>query len=304
MGEEALKILASLDEDDTEVKRIKAEAHMVIGLNVWRLGNIDEAAKHLEISLGILTEIDDKKGMADVYNHLGIMNSLVGHQEKALQFYAKSLSVLDKARCYINIGIIKAIQGHLDEAEESFKTALKKAREEDYKLALLLSQMNLAELYLTKKNAIKARAWANRSLQVYTDMHKDPRGAWLLEAMARISLLENDLKTARADAEKAMEIAIRFKARDSEARIYHAYGLIAMEEGNLEKAKMYLEQAIEIMKEINLVRYIGSCYVDLAIVNRKLELDSEASNAAKEARKILENQGAGLHLDRLKEAGF
>jgi tetratricopeptide (TPR) repeat protein len=303
-GKRALEMVSDLDPKDHVVMSIKAEANTVIGLNLWRLGRIDEAAKHLKVALDLHEGIEDRKGMADVLNHLGIMTSLSGDQEKALEYYERSRKVMDKARCYINIGIVKQFTGKYHDAENNYKMALTKGRSEGYKIAINLAQLNLADLYIDMGNASKARTWIDLTLKGYEDMDQDPRVAIVYETMARVLIMEKDLVKARAMANKALEISRSNRARAVEARTLHTVGLIESAEGDHESAKATIEKALAIMKEIKLVRYIGRCLMDLAAVYREMGLEEQARTTAAEARRTLEEMGSLAYLRKLDDLGL
>lgn len=304
MGKKALKILNKLDGEKPEVKTIRAEANTSIALNLWRRGKIEEADRYLETALEIYKEIDDKKGLSDIYNHLGIVNSLMGRQQKALDCYEKSKEIMDKARCYINIGIVKQLLGEFDEAEDNFKMALKKGRDESYKIAVHLAQLNLADLNIDEGNVPMAKTWIDLAYRGYKEMKGNPRISIVMETMARILLLKGEIDEANKVADEALLVAKTHNIEDAMARTYHTFGLIYKEKNDLERSKECLDMAIKLMKEINLIRYIGRCYITLAEVNRELGLEDETKTAAENAREVLEMQDAKFLLGRLEKLGF
>ena len=304
MGQKALELVTGLKVDPKERKALEAEANTVIAQNLWRKGRFERAGRYLENALEIYNELEDDKGTANAYNLLGIINSLSGNQRKALDYYTRSIEARDLARCYINMGIVKHILGEFKDSEEDYKTALKKGRKEGYKIAIHLAQLNLAELYIDKGNLPKAKTFMELSLQGYKEMSENPRIALVYDARSRIFLLEGDIDMASKDAETALSLANRYGIKDIQARMFHTLGKIEMEKKTLEKARAYLERAVDLMKEIKLVRYIGKALTDLAVVNRELGHKDKAKEVADEARKVLEAQEAKFFLKRLKELGF
>jgi tetratricopeptide (TPR) repeat protein len=304
MAKKALEVTSKLPGESPEVKRVKAEAQTAIGLILWRTGDYSEAQKVFEKALEEYSALDDKKGMADVYNHLGIMFSVCGEQKKALDHFERSRKILDKARIYINVGLVKVHMGDFKGAEEDLRTAIKKGHEEGYKFSVHLAQMDLAELFIDQENKAKARTWIDLAYKGFSEMDQDPRRAMVFETTARVQLLEGDIKGARKNLEKAYEIARASKAKELESWCHYVDGLILIAEGDLAKAKQELEGTLDMLKKINLVRLMGRVYMVLADVNRKLGKDAEAKTAAAEARKYLEKLGSKHLLTRMKEQGF
>lgn len=302
MGKRALELASGFDDKKADVKSLKAEANTVIALNLWRQGRFGEAKPYLETALGLYLETGEKKGIADVYNHLGIVNSLMGDQERALECYDRSREAMDKARCYINIGIVKQIMGQFDEAEKNLRVALQKGRAEGYKIAIHLAQLNLAEIDIDKENPTKAKVWVDLANQGYNDMDENPRVALVMNAKAKISLLLGDIDEAMRIADKALWTAETYKLLDAKARILHTLGVIAQAKQKYNKAQELLEASHKLMKKINLVRYLGRVCIDLALLYKELGQEEEARSVAKEGRKVLEGQKARFlleHMDRL-----
>jgi tetratricopeptide (TPR) repeat protein len=304
MAKKALDIVVKLPGESTEVKRVQVEAHTAIGLILWRTGDYLEAQKVFEKALEQYTALDDKKGMADVYNHLGIMFSVCGEPKKALDYFERSRKILDKARIYINTGLVKAHMSDFKGAEKDFRTAIKKGHEEGYKFSVHLAQMDLAEMFIDLENKAKARTWIDLAFKGFSEMDQDPRRAMVFETTARVQLLEGDVKGARKSLEKAYEIAHASKAKELESWCHYVDGLVLIAEGDLPKAKHELEGTLDMLKKINLVRLMGRVYLELAQVDRKMGKAAEAKAAAAEARKYLEKLGSKHLLVKMNELGL
>jgi tetratricopeptide (TPR) repeat protein len=304
MGKKALKIISTLDRTSKAVKRVRAEANNVIGLNLWRKGNVKEALPNFKTALELFKEVDYKLGIADALNHMGLVHFLEGEPEKAIEYHKRSLSVVEKTRCYNNIGIAMRLLGEFEDAENYYKKAITRARQEGDNVSLYLSQINLANIYLDMENKVKARTWVDLAYMGFQEIDKNPWMPLVIETLARVSLLEGNLKEAFRLAVEALEMAKETKSRTLEANILQVFGLIAKAKGQPEEALRYLTQALDLMKELKLVRYQGECYLDLALVHRELGQEKEAKKAAAQARKLLEKIGARFQLERMKKLGL
>ena len=299
MAKTALDAVGRLEGESPEVRKVEAEAQTAIGLILWRTGDFIKAQQVFEKALEIYTALNDQKGLADVYNHIGIMYSIGGEPAKALDFFERSRQILDKARIYINRGIVRVHAGDFKGAEEDLRTAIKKGHEEGYKFSVCLAQMDMAEMYLDMDNTVKARTWIDLAYKGFLEMDQDPRIAMALETMARVQLREGDVKGARINVDKAMEIAKANKAKEIEAWCHYVNGLVVKEEGDLETARKELETCLEILKKNNHVRLMGRIYMSLADVNRRLGRKADAKAAAIDARKVFEKLGAKHMIKRL-----
>ena len=68
-----------------------------------------EKALEYQKSFKIKEEIGDKKGMADSYNNIGTISSDQGNNEKALEYYEKSLKIFELIRDKQGIEILTII---------------------------------------------------------------------------------------------------------------------------------------------------------------------------------------------------
>lgn len=304
MAKKALEAAGRLEGESPEVRRVQAEANAAIGLILWRIGDFAKAQLAFEKALEIYKVLDDRKGLADVYNHIGIMYSIGGEPAKAMDFFDRSQQILDKARIYINRGIVKVHAGDFKGAEEDLRTAIKKGHEEGYKFSVHLAQMDLAELFMDMDNIAKARTWIDLAYKGFMEMDQDPRVAMALETMARVQLREGDVKGARLNVDRATAIAVANKAKEIEAWCHYVNGLVLLEEGDPETARHELVACIDILKKVNHVRLMGRVYMALAKVDRMLGCDSDAKAAAAEARKVLERIGSKYLIKKMDDDGL
>jgi tetratricopeptide (TPR) repeat protein len=303
-GKKALQLVSDLDEKNKTIMQLKAQANFMIGLNMWKLGRIGEAKACFEKALPLYEKVDDKEGIAGTLNHIGVMLSLEGNNEKALEAFRGALKFADLARTHNNIGICLKVLGRFDDAEKAFKETIKKARTEGNMVGIHVTQVNLTNLCMLKGDRIKARTWVDLAYKGVTELDDEPMMSLVMETMARVSLLEGDLDRARREAEQALRLARKIGSKEYESTINQILGQIDMVKKDLPEAKRSIQKAIDISKAQNIIRYLGEFYIDLALVNRELGLEDEMREAAAEARRYLEQQGARFHLKRMDDLGL
>ncbi len=95
--EEAKELLIKEMEIAKEIedKEGIANSHDHLGILYYRMGNYSDAEEHLKKSLELAREIDDKVLECAVLNNLGIVYDEVGNIEKAIEYYKMSAEIAE-----------------------------------------------------------------------------------------------------------------------------------------------------------------------------------------------------------------
>lgn len=124
-----------------------------------RLIQLDQALKNYVACLKIKKILDDKKGIAQSYNNIGLVYYSMGNYPEALTNYFASLEIKKNighkagiASSYGNIGNVYTKQKKYKEAEEYLRKAEKQSKEIGYKEYLKDAYSGLSILDSTKGN--------------------------------------------------------------------------------------------------------------------------------------------------------
>ncbi len=64
-----------------------------IGITFYDLGNYENAAEYYMLSLSAFEEDENKRGIADIYNLMGTVQYVSGHEDKALEYYTSASEI-------------------------------------------------------------------------------------------------------------------------------------------------------------------------------------------------------------------
>jgi len=186
-----------------------AEAHRKIAEVAYRIGNIEQAKKSLNIilanknndlyainSLGNVYDLqgrlqdaktqyqklidlapDNKNYHAIAYGNMGNIYQTQGKLDKAMKMYKEALTINKKlgrkegiANQYGNMGIIYQTQGKLDKAMEMYKEALTINKELGRKEGIAAVYGNMGIVYKTQGKPDKAKEVWQKSLTLFQEL--------------------------------------------------------------------------------------------------------------------------------------
>ncbi len=164
---------------------------------------IKTALNYYDKSLKIREEIGDKKGIANVYNNIGVIYENDGDLGKALDYYLKGLTIREIINdkegitlSYNSLGAVYLKQQNYGQAENYGLKALKLAQELGYPQDIGYAAQSLYEFYKVRNDGMKALSY----FELYTVM-KDSI---------------NNTETQKAGVQKEMEY--EFDKKDALAK--------------------------------------------------------------------------------------
>src|SRR5205807_1381533 len=125
--------------------------------------NYSEALNNYSASVNIRQELDDKPGVADSYNNIGLIYLDQGNYPEALKNYLQALKMYEAlpggnsskrriATEYINIGNVYLYQTHYPEALKNYSQALISMKEVGEKKGTADCYTNIGAIYYLQKN--------------------------------------------------------------------------------------------------------------------------------------------------------
>jgi len=140
-------------------------------------GNIPEAIDFYNQSLNIMSEIDDKEGIAVSLNNIGFIYDNQGNIAQALEYYSKSLKIQEQignkkgiAQSYNNIASIYEHQQDIEKALDYYNQSLKLKLSIGDKPGAATTLNNIGHIYHLKKNDNKAILYFQKSLDIHIQL--------------------------------------------------------------------------------------------------------------------------------------
>jgi signal transduction histidine kinase len=219
-----------------------ATAHNGLGILDGRTGNYQEAMKHFMIALKNFESVKDTDGIANTYMKVGIINEKDFILDKALEYYNKTLDLLelkpiksmDTIFLYNNIGIVYAKKGDIKTALSYFERALKGSNKPDRMGVRIQTLNNLGIVFDKMGDDKKALYYFDEALRITKE--KMP------EDYARLSISRSSVvaKTKPQQAivmlKEALPMVQKLGSRDLEADIYASLMDIYEMTGNYKEA--------------------------------------------------------------------
>ncbi|MBK9226978.1 MAG: tetratricopeptide repeat protein [Ignavibacteria bacterium] len=162
-GYQTCKKLLELDENAEPIH--KANALHNISTMLYSLANLAESEKYADEALAIFREIDDRKGIVNCLNILGVVSNMnserseeaFGHLNKALNI-SRELNIKETlANTLYNLSYTSKIKNEIEKLKEYRYESLSLYRELGHsnKVALILASLGILER--NRKNSEKAR---------------------------------------------------------------------------------------------------------------------------------------------------
>jgi predicted ATPase len=253
----------------------KAEINAKIGGIQWKKGEYDESVRTCEEVLDTVGPEESKlRGLA--LSHIGIVHYLKAENERALEYYEKSLGVREKigdgrgiAASLNNIANIHASRGDYDKALEDYERAMRTLRDIDDQQGLSATLQNIGILYGEMEEYDMSQEYLKKALEARSRMG-DRRGvAESLSNIGDVFLQTDEYDEALENYRKSVEIAERIGQK-----LMMAYNIRPMAEahirkGDLQKALDLCTRALELAKEVGNKEIAGNALRNIAMVRRE-----------------------------------
>jgi tetratricopeptide (TPR) repeat protein len=282
-----------LSVSDSHNKDILAEARILLGKSYWKQRRFEEALGDITIGLGIYKELKDPTGISDALNTMGSVYYHKGNFDKALDCYARSNKAKERSGYYNNAGLIKWAQGKLGEAEDLFKTALKKSMAMGSFIDIPRIQLNLADLALESSDFSKARIWLDLTEKSIEDVNNKVLAPQTVLMRARIAFMEGDLDKATELIQSIRPVLIQKKMVSVELFCNRLEGVIAAARGDYKASKNLLVKVAERFRKLGMQYELACVLVNLAQTLQGMGDKDGAASTAREAKELF----IEMHLD-------
>ncbi len=235
---------------------MSAEEKKQRGLIYYFSNELNKANEEFTDALKLFKKIDDKKGIAAIYNNLGGIAIFKGEWKDAENFFLKSLEVEQQrfnlngiSYCYNNLGSLAGDKSEYDKAINYLSEALKIQRLLNDRAQISIFYFNIGLTYMDSGNFEKA---------------------------------EESLK-------KSLEIALMFNLNKNIDVALNALGAFYFKSGNWSKAIEYYKDAIKKAKANNFFEGLSQSYNNLGELYEKREEYDLAYDYYLKSKEYLEN---------------
>ncbi len=212
----------------------------------------EKAADYANKALLLAQNIKYKKGIANAYHVLGMVNSYQSNNEKALECYMLSLKINEElndkraiSTSYNNIGLIYWNQGNYQKALKYYLISLEMDENLGDQKGMASSYNNVGLIYWAQNNLDKAQEYFQKAVIIYSQL-KDKKGL---------------------------------------GGVYSNIGGVAYYKGKLDVAILYFQKSYDYYKEIN---FKTGCATALTNTSEILTEQKKYSEALKYALESIE----------------
>jgi len=167
-----LRVLGSAKEDTNKVR-----SYSRLCRNLMITGKYEDARRYAGEGLTLARKINFKKGVAEMYNQLGVIdkeqsdfNGALINNKKALSIYQEINYKPGIAAAYVNIGNVYYQQGEFLPAIQNNLYALKIAEDISDKRSMANAHMNLGNIYFSQEKYHEALESYKASLKLFEEL--------------------------------------------------------------------------------------------------------------------------------------
>lgn len=236
--------------------RLKAYSHQYIGDLHTNNGELNNAIESYSKAIQIREKINDKEGLFNSLNQMGIAYYYLGDFEKAIEQFTRELEIsnllndrLKVARSYTNLGVIYRNQGFFDKALENYLNSLKVYEELNHTQGLSTCYNNIGVIHWSQQNFDRAVEYYQKSLDIYLKTG-DKRG--MAKAYNNIGVVYDDKGEADQAAEhyqKALAIYVDLNDKHGMSACYNNIGVIYKNLADSAKSQRDLEVKADVAIE-------------------------------------------------------
>jgi len=210
-------------------------------------------------SLILFEKCNDEKGMANIYNNMGLIYSNYSDYNKSIFYYKKSLqlkiAINDSngiAKTYNNIGNVYDIWGNYEEAMEYFKEAQEINLKLNNQIGLTSSYINIGNIHYATKNYEKALDYYIKNTELNKKLNNTSRLAGVYNNIGLTYLKLKEYDKSLHYFQSSLEIFKNIKSDNNFSLSYDNLAKVYMELGEYKKALSYSIKAVELTKNSKL----------------------------------------------------
>ncbi|MCG8699732.1 MAG: LuxR C-terminal-related transcriptional regulator [Bacteroidales bacterium] len=249
-----------------------ASVYKRMGFAYDYLEDFDKEIVFLRKALAINLDLDNKKEQIVIYNFLGICHTISGNVDSAFYNYNKGLD-LTKAihdtiqiiNLYQNMGITSLDAGDYTNAIHCNVQALKYAEAGKLDIRIFDMNQNIAQFYYETGDLVLAEKYLKGATQLLDKVEMEERSTFY-NLSGLINLKNNNVKVARENFEKVLELGQHKKSKRVMAAAYSNLSQIALLERKLNEAENFAQKSLEMEMAIDNMSGTITSLIELADV--------------------------------------
>jgi tetratricopeptide (TPR) repeat protein len=264
---DSLLTLRQTDKEDTN-----KVYHLVRILWEYKnLGKYDSALQAGNEGLVLGKKLNYKRGLAKLYNNIGIAYAEQSIYDKALENHLASLRIKEEmqdkkgmAQSYLNMGIIYADQNAFDKAREYFLRSLKLSQEIGSNEFTGNVYNCLGVVAEKEKNYPAALKNYEEALRIKKQTNDQQGIAYAYSNMGNIYMMQKDFDRSLQSYMLALQIEEATGDDYAAATAYQNLGSLNREKGNFAEAARYFAKGLQLAKKSGSKKAELDVYVELA----------------------------------------
>ncbi len=223
-----------------------------------------EAIQYYSNILQMVGKIKNKKIISAAYSNLGSLYNVIGSNEKAIEYFIKSISFkevkssqMEIARGYLNIGICYNRLKNEKKAIQFLKKALREIKGAPEEIRISAYALNsLGNIYTDLEEYEKAEYNFKKGLK-YTEQESDPKiRVELLTGMGRLYFYLGKVKQGNEFISEGILLSQKLKIKDAERDCYQFLSEWNFKQNNFKEAYENLKKYATLKDEIANALYL------------------------------------------------
>jgi len=289
----------------------KQEIAQILSNLAGATNNANLQVKYVKESLEIYRESGHKEGIARSSLNLGLLEGNRGNHLLALELIRESLdsfrdmdSKFYIANAFNTMGSSYLRLLDFDNAEKSMKEAVQLFQETKNSQGTIQSRNGLGRLEMLRGNYKNAEWLFQESFEASSKMNYT---IWIAESVSQLGELNlqmNQLDIAGKKLHKSLEIYRQLKFIDGVADDLLKLGIVYRKQNDIDKAKRFFQESVTLSDESVLMRYLSSCYSQMARIALVEKQQSNAIDLLKKSAQIAHSlQSPIMKIEAILAAG-
>jgi tetratricopeptide (TPR) repeat protein len=301
----AVKFLDRFLSDENPTPGDCQKAHIVYGRLLASDHKFNESVRRFEEALKLSYQPDMPEPPDLIMNYLGVVYSMMGELQKALEAHQRSLEIIStseneerKAIYFNNLGTVQKEIGLTREAAESFKKALpimKKLNRPEF-LASLYT--NIGTVYSRLERYEESLNFQREALKIHRETGNKKEECNALTNIGNILRDMEEYAEAASTIEEALYLASKNDFKFQQAVNLYNLGLLHKKIGEYRKAEDNFNRSAEISEKINDKEGIWRAYLELGDMKQESGDFDASFTFLKRAESVFESMRKELKADR------
>ncbi len=248
---------AERDAEELENESMLANAHILSGNALWKMGDYMNAQKHYIAASELYVRLNDSNGLGNALCGLGIIHGSLKNYTQALSYFERALTECEAAgnktrtaNCIGNIGSVHHYLENYSKAEAFFHKAPEMHQQLNEKTGIANMLNGLAGIKVYTGKFDQAKDYLDRYMEIATELENNHGIATGLMNYGIMFYKNGDYHQAISFLEEAIQHADRTKVRSVKFDIHKNLADVYTDMGKSEKALEHYKHYFAIEREL------------------------------------------------------